>query len=255
MGNDKEIIIKQKLLERVAEIELTNVLALSKDKVLNMDADTIHFYARQIAKDDYFIYLNDSPIVKKGQIIKVSPKGKIFVSEGGYKKFRNQSKLKMLFSQFNNLASLVSILVAIFLGISTYLKTNENSKLKEENMNLHLLIKSDSLLITKSKLIGFWTDDLKKRDTITLLRFMENNEWFQLEKSESNVDTIYKGEYRIGKRNGVFVRVYGAQHFQKDKSFKDYQSGILNYYFYLKNDSVIIDNQEDYTNYFYKCKL
>jgi len=66
---------------------------------------------------------------------------------------------------------------------------------------------------------------------------------------------VSKGKYVIGTDNDVFLRSFGSQHWPKNSdTINDYKTSIGSQVLFVYNDTLLINNQEDYVRKYIKQK-
>jgi len=60
-----------------------------------------------------------------------------------------------------------------------------------------------------------------------------------------------KGEYSVIE-SGIFIRFFGSMHWPSEDNHQDYHTSIGSKYLWLYKSSRLIDNQEDYINFWDK---
>lgn len=244
-----ETKIKDLLLQKIFEYKSTHVSKLSLD--LDMSINICFSYCEEINLDGYIEFIDATTKDGKDAIVSINGKGEIFLQNGGYKNEEDvltREKLKEnKRNKLSNLSTYTAILTSIATLILGILASVQNSKINE----LEKKLSNPENQVFKNELVGKWIEISYKGDT-SFYQFNSDNSW-EFTKPEQGKKLIHKGEYQIGKEKGVFLRQYGSQHWFHDTIYKDIKSGIGTGYLFV-NDSLLIDNQEDYEHKFMKMK-
>jgi hypothetical protein len=77
-----ELLIQQKLLEKIYELVETNITTLSS--CLNYSKDMCHEFCKRLHRDEYISFIDSSTLDGKDAIIQITESGKLFILGGGY---------------------------------------------------------------------------------------------------------------------------------------------------------------------------
>ena len=107
---------------------------------------------------------------------------------------------------------------------------------------------------TRKLLVGKWRYENPKIFNEEYY-FYEDSTWKYISKNYKKETFITKGKYYIGTQNKVFMRCFGSQHWPENSdTINDYKTSINVKVMFLRNDILLINNQEDYSQKYIKVK-
>lgn len=243
---NEEIRIKQIILSEIYKEKEISVTELSSN--LNMSIEVCYTYSEEIYYEGYINFIAATTFDGKNALLNLNGKGEIFFRSGGYVREQQENRKieksganqKILSNTLKIITSITSIATIIFAYL-TFSQRNEIDRLKDQ-------LYKDNSTEFKKELIGKWFNT--SGPDSSYYEFLENNEWsFFIDNGEK--EWTLKGEYQIGKENGIFLRRYGSQHWFHDTTYVDIKTGIGASYLYVKENE-LIDDQEDYEKIYKK---
>ncbi|NOU62310.1 hypothetical protein [Marinifilum caeruleilacunae] len=243
---EDEILIKHLLLDKIAELKNTNAVKLSS--LLNLDIDVCYSYCEEINYDGYIDFIDACSMDGKDALVTINGKGLIFFKNGGYEMELSITKKEFTSESRRSFLKTTSTIVGILTGISTlilgplaFIQNREINELKGQINVVPTL---------KNELIGKWVNHSNISNSYYI--FSNENTWEYITYG-SGEKIVYKGEYQLGRDNGVFLRSFGSHHWGHDSTYIDIKSSIGSSYMFIKNDE-LINNQEDYEIKYRKVK-
>ena len=245
---DEEIRIKQIILAEIYDKKEISVVELSS--TLNLSIEICFSYSEEIYYEGYINFIDATTFDGKDALLSLNGKGEIFFNSGGYAREQQQnSKIEKsethqtILSNATKIITIITSIATIIFAYLTFSQRNEIDRLKGQ-------LNKDKSIELKKELVGKWFN-ITGPDS-SYYEFFDNNEWlFFIDNGDKN--WTLKGEYQIGKKNGLFLRRYGSQHWFLDTTYVDVRSGIGASYLYIE-DSILINDQEDYENKYKKLK-
>jgi len=116
-------------------------------------------------------------------------------------------------------------------------------------------IQEEQFVFKKQKdlLVGTWIESKDHMPQTTIYEFYKNGIWKQTITYDGEI-RITKGKYTLGAEKEVYLRSFGSQHWRNNKdTICDYKTSIGIGLFFL-NDSLLVNNQEDYQVVYRKTK-
>lgn len=107
---------------------------------------------------------------------------------------------------------------------------------------------------TRDLLIGKWRYDNPKINDSEYY-FYKDSTWKYIGKNYKKETIITKGKFYVGDDKEIFMRCYGSQHWPENSdTINDYKSSIGARVLFLRNDTLLVNNQEDYSTKYIKEK-
>ncbi len=244
-----EIKIKHTILEYIEKFRKTDIKTISIN--LNLDLNICYSLCKKIKDDSYIDFIDTSTKDGKDALVSINGNGEIFLKNGGYLEEEKKIKIKNKQKGRRKRVSLISSIIltitsvaSIVLMIIVILQNRQIAKLENKSAN-------ETNEKTKQVLIGSWSS--KSELDYSKYIFNDDNTWEHILINYKNDTLITKGEYCIGKENGIFLRSYGTMHWGYTDDYTDYKSGLGTYYLFIM-DTLLLNNQEDYLNKYHKIK-